>query len=96
LYWPMFESLVNQQKAFTICVCCNLLMIHQTGKHTLNPNSPLEISLNVGASLLANFSDIFASKLAPTMGWLPNGQSGLKGPFLAAVFTVCLHGMSRF
>jgi hypothetical protein len=32
-------------------------------------------SLIVGASLLANSTDIFASKLAPTMGCLPNGQS---------------------
>jgi hypothetical protein len=44
----------------------------------LNPNCSLEIMLIVGASLLANFKNFFASKLAPTTGLLPNGLTGLK------------------
>jgi len=39
----------------------------------LNPDCPLEAFPIVGASLLAKF---FASKLAPTVGPWPNGQSG--------------------
>jgi para-aminobenzoate synthetase component I len=48
-----------------------------TGKNepetVFNPNCLLENSRPVGASLLANLSKIFASKLAPTMGFRPNG-----------------------
>jgi hypothetical protein len=41
-----------------------------------NPNCPLVISLLVGASLLANLTNIFASKLAPTMGFQSNELIG--------------------
>src|SRR3970040_1663746 len=40
----------------------------------INPDCPLEVFPTVGASLLAKF---FASKLAPTVGPWPNGQSGV-------------------
>jgi hypothetical protein len=43
----------------------------------MNPDCSLEITLIVGASLLAKMSVKFASKLAPTMGLLPNGFVGM-------------------
>jgi hypothetical protein len=46
-------------------------------RHVLIPNYLLENPHPVGASLLANLLKIFASKLAPTLGFRPDRLFGL-------------------
>src|SRR3989338_4512914 len=54
------------------------------------PDCPLEAFPIVGASLLAKF---FASKLAPTVGSWPNGQSGF---IVVVIWPIEAHASARF